>query len=150
MWAMDDRPDAFTRESLLRSRGYPDEIVNGSNGKHPEPEPEAVQVCALEGCDQAVAPARGAKFCSEVHRRRASTRRQAERERTNGSLSGSAPRTDPVQHPQEIQTPTKTVGLSGPRAVGNPLEDWAALARSLPAGWSAELSPSRIVVTWNQ
>jgi hypothetical protein len=117
----DFEPDTLTRTQLLEARGYPAEIVNGKPGP---------QLCGLPGCDRPVSPGRGAKFCSEAHRRKASHQR-------NGRSSRSP-------------TAARDSGL-GPPSVGLPgdlFEMLQGLPLLLRRGWTVQADSSAVHLHW--
>jgi hypothetical protein len=106
-----------------------------------EPEPVGVQClqcgAGLHRSDQ--------KYCSSACRSRyrraqsdlAVTRSPDQRIDVTSEPAGVA----------ELALRSKSAVVADP---SNPFERWAALARSLPQEWTAEVSRARIVVTWNQ
>jgi hypothetical protein len=125
----DYEPDSLTRQQLEAMRG-PLDAGNGAgdlavpvpNGK-PGP-----QLCGLPGCDRPVSPGRGARYCSEAHRRRASHQR-------NGR-----------GRPERAAVPPEVLGLT---ISVSPFEQLAALAGMLPAGWELRATASVITVSWS-
>lgn len=102
------------------------------------PSANGQRVCALDGCSTVVVGGRGAQYCSDTHRRRASHQRAAERERSNGSREVCASQTS-------IEVPAaRVVNGSGPWEV------LAGVAALLPEGWRLEASSSGVTVSWHQ
>jgi hypothetical protein len=135
----DFEPDTLTRSQLEAMRG-PLDTGNGAgdlavpvpNGK-PGP-----QLCALPGCDRPVSAGRGARYCSEAHRRKASHLR-------NGRAA-RMPDTKPVsvRHPVGTATDNATIGSCGP------FEQLAALPGLLPAGWRLEATADTVLLAWTR
>jgi hypothetical protein len=119
--------DSLTRQQLEAMRG-PLDVGNGAgdlavpppNGK-PGP-----QLCGLPGCDRPVSAGRGARYCSEAHRRRAAHLRAQE-----------APKTGHAPMPP-----------STPVAIPGPFDQLVSLVSLLPAGWEVRATASAVTVTW--
>jgi hypothetical protein len=88
-------------------------------------------VCALEGCTEPVSVGRGAKYCSEAHRRRASHQRAQAKD---GIISHS------------VISAVNRGERDGD--IASPFERLAAVASWLPPGWRLEASSSMVTVTW--
>jgi hypothetical protein len=171
----------YTKEQIEAFRGPLGAGTNGNGqgtagGTLPEVRKDA-RVCALAECNKEVTGGHGARFCSEVHRKKAAHRRAAERERSNGVANASTRSADQPLSAEELANATSAADRSRPTRdlsrlmpkselvrpsdrsetlrssevfSGHPFEQLAAVAGALPPGWTLQATSAGVTINWTR